>query len=72
MLELHAKKRERPLLLGEELDRKVKLYLNVMRSRGAVVNASVVVGVANSVVAMEGILRSKVTGQRICRVEWGS
>ena len=47
MLELHAKKRGRPLLLGEELDRKVKLYLNAMRSRGAVVNTSVVVGVAN-------------------------
>ena len=42
------------MLLGEELDRKVKLYLNAMRSRGAVINTSVVVAVANGVVASEG------------------
>ena len=42
------------MLLGEELDRKVNLYLNAMRSRGAVVNTSVVVAVANGVVASEG------------------
>ena len=32
----------------------MKLYLNAMRSRGAVVNRSVVVSVANGVVASEG------------------
>ena len=57
-------KRGHPLLLGEEL----------------VVNTSVVVGVANGVVASEGdyllacsgILRSQGTGQRTYWVEWGS
>ena len=48
MLELQAKKRGHSLLLGEELDRKMKLYLNAMRSRGAVVNTSVVIGVYSS------------------------
>lgn len=53
VLELPAKKRGRPLFLGEELDKKVKSYLNAMRSRGAVVNTSVVVGVANGIVSSE-------------------
>ena len=34
--EVPAKKRGHPLLLGEELDGKMKLYPNAMRSRGAV------------------------------------
>ena len=54
VLELPAKKRGRPLLLGEVLDQKVKSYVIAMRSRGAVVNTSVVVGVASGVVASEG------------------
>ena len=56
------------------------MYLNAMRSRGAVVNTSVVVSVANGVVAvkviifwlaMEGILKSQGTGLRTSWVKWG-
>ena len=50
VLELPRKKRGRPLLLGEELDQKVKLYVNAMHSKGAVVNRTIVAGVANGVV----------------------
>ena len=81
VLELPRKKRGQPLLLGEELDQKVKLYMNAMHSKGAVVNRTIVAGVANGVVTskgsifwlvMEGILRSQgtCTGPRIFCAEW--
>ena len=52
--ELPLKKRGRPLLLGEELDQKVRTYLIALRSSGAVVNTAVAVGCAKGVVASEG------------------
>jgi hypothetical protein len=38
IVELESKKRGRKTLLGDELDSKVKLYLQTLRSKGGVVN----------------------------------
>ncbi len=50
---LPEKRRGRPLLLGEELDRQVQAYITALRSNGAVVNTAIVKACA------EGIVRSK-------------
>ena len=42
------------MLVGEELDRKVRSYVNALHSSRAVVNTAVVVGCAKGVVAREG------------------
>ena len=42
--ELPEKKRDRPLLLGEELDRQVRAYLTSFRENGAVVNTAIAIG----------------------------
>ena len=47
---LANKKRGRPLLLGEELDKQVQAYLTVLRQNGAVVNTAIVIACANGVV----------------------
>lgn len=51
--ELPEKRRGRPLLLGEELDRQVQAYVTALRKNGAVVNTAIVMACA------EGIVRSK-------------
>ena len=38
--ELPERRRGRPLLLGEELDRKVQAYITALRKNGAVVNTA--------------------------------
>ena len=38
---LSAKKRGRPLLLGEEMDEQVKVFLKQLRENGAVVNTAI-------------------------------
>lgn len=50
--ELPEKKREHPLLLGDELDKQVKIYnqFEYLQERGAVVNTVVVLGVAQGIV----------------------
>ena len=47
---LPAKKRGRPLLLGEEFEQKVQLYLRVIWESGGAVNAAIALGVARGVI----------------------
>ncbi len=51
--ELPSKKRGRPLLLGDELDKKVKAYLVSLRSCGAVVNTAITLASAQGIVINE-------------------
>ena len=44
--ELPSKKRGRPYLLGEELDKRVRSYLIALRERGGVVNTAIVLACA--------------------------
>ena len=53
VLELPTKKRGRPLLLGEELDQKVRSYLNALRDTGAVINTAIIVSCAKGIVVNE-------------------
>ena len=48
--ELPARKRGRPLLLGEELDRQVQAYLTNLRECGGVVNTAIAMACAEGVV----------------------
>ena len=50
---LPKKKRGRPLLLGEELDKQVRAYVTNLRDNGAVVNTAIAVSCA------EGIVKNK-------------
>ena len=47
--ELHPKKRGRPLLLGNQVDDQVQLYLKKLREQGGVVSASVVVAATRGI-----------------------
>ena len=49
--QLPDKKRGRPLLLGDELDRRVKAYILDIQSKGAVVNSTIVIAVAQGIVS---------------------
>ncbi len=51
--ELPSKKRGRPLLLGDELDKKVKAYLVSLHSCGAVVNTAITLASAQGIVINE-------------------
>ena len=51
--QLPSKKKGRPLLLGEELDKQVCDYLQVLRNNGAAVNTAIVIACG------DGIVRSK-------------
>ena len=51
--ELPAKKRGRPFLLGEDLDRQVRTYLTDLQSNGSPVNMAIVLGVAEGIVKNE-------------------
>ena len=51
--QLPPKKKGCPLLLGEELDRQVRDYLQVLRRNGAAVNTAIVIACG------DGIIRSK-------------
>ena len=48
--ELPYKKRGRPLLIGEELDKQVKQYITYLRKEGAVINLHVVMAVSEDIV----------------------
>ena len=48
--ELPSKKRGRPLLLGEELEKQVKTYLIALRTNGAVVNTAITIACAHGIV----------------------
>lgn len=51
--QLPAKKKGRPLLIGEELDQQVREYLQALRKNGAPVNTAIVIACG------DGIVRSK-------------
>lgn len=53
MTELAEKKRGRPCLIGDELDKQVRGYLTTLRSHGAVVNTAIAVS------CTEGIIKNK-------------
>lgn len=59
------KKRGRPLLLGEELDKKVKAYLLSLRSCGAVVNTAITLVCAQGIVINEDASLLDVNGGHI-------
>ena len=63
--ELPSKKRGHPLLLGEELDRKVKDYLLSLRSCGAVVNTAITLACAKGIVMNEDASLLDVNGGHI-------
>ena len=48
--QLPPKKKGRPLLLGEELDKQVRDYLQVLRNNGAAVNTAIVIACGNGIV----------------------
>ena len=47
---LPTKKRGRPLLLGEEFERKVQLYLGAIRESGRAVNTAIAMGAARGII----------------------
>ena len=47
---LENKRRGCPLLLGEEIDRQVQMYLFSLREQGAVINSAIVIGCASGIV----------------------
>ena len=48
--ELPTRKRGRPLLIGEELDRQVRVYLNAVRECSGAVNTAIVIAVGTGIV----------------------
>ena len=50
IVELPQKRRGRPLLLGDELEQEVKIFIKAARERGTVVNTETVMGTARGVV----------------------
>ena len=48
--ELHAKRRGRPVILGEELDLMVQKYILTIRVRGRSIDTSVVISAAKGIV----------------------
>ena len=64
--ELPEKKRGRPLLLGNELEKQVKTYIGYLRERGAVVNATIVLGVAQGIMRNHNSNLLACNGGHIC------
>ena len=48
--ELPTKKKGRPLLIGQELGRQVRVYLNAVRECGGVVNTAITIAVGTGIV----------------------
>ena len=77
--ELAEKKRGRPCLIGDELDKQVRDYLTTLRSHGAVVNTAIAVSCAEGIIINKdsnllasngGHIVLTSTGERICSVIW--
>ena len=49
-----GKKRGRPLLLGEQLDKQVKDYISYLRAQGCIINTHVVIAVGKGIVMGKG------------------
>ena len=68
---LDNKKRGRPFLLGEELDRQVQAYIKCLRENGAVINTQIVMAVAEGIVKSHDSNLLKVNGDHItCSKSW--
>ena len=69
---LPGKKRGRPLLLGEELDRQVQAYLTSFRESGAVVNTAIAMGCAEGIVmSIDSNLLASNGGHISLTKDWG-
>ena len=69
--ELPSNKSGRPLLLGEEVDRKVKAYLLSLRSCGAVLNKAITLTCAKGIVINEDASSLDVNGGHISLTNTG-
>ena len=68
---LPAKKRGRPLLLGENLDKQVQDYIKTYRESGAVVNTAIVMATGIGIVsAYDSNLLQENGGHITCSKEW--
>ena len=69
--ELPCKKKGRPLLLGNELDRRVREYVTALRESGAVVNTAIVIAAAWGIVKSYDSNLLKCNGGHIeCNKHW--
>ena len=48
-----TKVRGRPIILGEKLDHKVKMFVKNLRASGAIVNTTIVIAAARGIVEAE-------------------
>ena len=70
---LETKDRDRPLLLGEELDAAVQEFVNNLRAANGVMNRVVVMGAAEGIVSYRNVSKlSSHSGHIEIRVETGS
>ena len=68
---LESKRRGRPLLLGDELDKRVQLYVKALREAGAVINTSITMAAAEGVVkSFDSNLLQCNGGHIICGKHW--
>jgi transposase-like protein len=68
---LESKKRGRPLLLGEELDKRVQLYVSSLRGHGAVINTRIVMAAAEGIVKSYDSNLLRINGGHIaCDKHW--
>ena len=68
---LDQKRRGRPFLLGEELDRQVQAYIKRLRENGAVINTAIVMAVAEGIVMGHDSNLLKANGGHIaCNKNW--
>ena len=69
---LPEKKRGRPYLLGEELDKQVRAYVTSLRSNGAVVNTAIVMSCAEGIVkSHDSNLLASNGGHILLTKDWG-
>ena len=64
-MKLENRKRGRPLLLGNELDKQVKMYITALRSNGAVVNSTIVMACAEGLVKSHDSNLLQANGEQI-------
>lgn len=75
-MKLESKRRGRPLLLGDELDKRVQLYIKALREAGAVINTSITMAVSKALIAtclrlMVSILSVASIGKIFSYNAWG-
>lgn len=71
IVKLESKRRGRPLLLGDELDKRVQLYVKALREAGAVINTSITMAAAEGVVkSFDSNLLQSNGGHITCGKHW--